>query len=963
MCKKFTYSTLFPLVLSVVVSSAANATDPSLVGWWRLDETSGKTARDSSGNGNDGTLFGNPQWDAGMIGGALHLDDASSDYVEIPFSEHLKVLNESDFTHTAWVNFDEVNRKQQILMQGNLNGLGRPSFFITGSGAVQSWLGGGGTFAGFFLETGQWYHLAVIVTENGSIDSIQLFVNGEATGNPGQMGMESCEGVYLIGRHKMNQAEFMDGLVDDVRMYNRALTESELHDAMLGIDMTPALASEPYPADGATDVPSDVVLSWKPGAYAPAVNGHKVYLSKSIDDVSNGIGGITVDNSSYAPPQRLDFDTTYYWGVDEANSVSGWDQGIIWQFEVESFVYPITSENITVTASSALQSMGPENTVNASGLNADDLHSTLATDMWLSSSEPNGAWIQYEFDKAYKLHELWVWNSNQLVESIVGFGVKEVVVEYSEDGLEWKILEGVSEFAQSPGAEGYAHDTVVRFDGAVAMFIKINALSNWGGLAQYGLSEVRFFCIPVHAGAPQPESGAIGQDMDITLSWKSGREAAAHNVYLDADRQAVLDGIAPVATVTEPRYTVQSLNVNTTYYWRVDEVNETEIPAIWQGDVWSFTTREFLVVDDFESYTDDDTAGKAVWKSWTDGFGVPDNGAQVGYLLPPYAEQTIVHSGLQSMPLSYDNTVGVTNSEAALALTALRDWTKHDIDVLSLWFRGNPASVGSFVEVPAGTYTMTGSGTDITGTADQFHSAFKTLNGPGSIVARVNSIENTHAWAKAGVMIRETLDAGSKHAFACVTPENGVATQGRTALDGTSFSTNQAGITAPHWVKLERDAAGNFTVSHSANGTLWEPVGSTVPTNISMTSSVHIGLALTSHDAALTCQAVFSNVAMIGNVSGQWVHQDVGITSNAAEPMYVALSNADGASAVVANDDPTACTMNIWTEWVIPLQAFADQGINLTDVDKIAIGLGSKGGAASGGTGTVYIDDIRLYRP
>ena len=112
MCKKLTHSVLSTLVFSLIMSSAANAIDPSLVGWWRLDETSGKTARYSSGNGNDGTLFGNPQWDAGMIGGALHLDDASSDYIEIPFSEHLRVLNESDFTHTAWVNFDEVNRKQ-----------------------------------------------------------------------------------------------------------------------------------------------------------------------------------------------------------------------------------------------------------------------------------------------------------------------------------------------------------------------------------------------------------------------------------------------------------------------------------------------------------------------------------------------------------------------------------------------------------------------------------------------------------------------------------------------------------------------------------------------------------------------------------------------------------------------------------------------------------------------------------
>ena len=211
-------------------------------------------------------------------------------------------------------------------------------------------------------------------------------------------------------------------------------------------------------------------------------------------------------------------------------------------------------------------------------------------------------------------------------------------------------------------------------------------------------------------------------------------------------------------------------------------------------------------------------------------------------------------------------------------------------------------------------------------------------------------------------MIRETLDAGSKHALACVTPSQGVASQGRTATDGTSYSTNETGITAPHWVKLERDAAGNFTVSHSANGSTWQSVANSIPTNISMTSNVYIGLALTSHDADTTGRAVFSNVTTTGNVSGQWTHQDVGLTSNAAEPMYVELSNANGTSALVANADPAAATAEEWTEWVIPLQAFADQGVNLSDVDSIAIGLGTKSGMTSpGGSGTVYFDDIRLY--
>ena len=131
-----------------------------------------------------------------------------------------------------------------------------------------------------------------------------------------------------------------------------------------------------------------------------------------------------------------------------------------------------------------------------------------------------------------------------------------------------------------------------------------------------------------------------------------------------------------------------------------------------------------------------------------------------------------------------------------------------------------------------------------------------------------------------------------------------------------------------------------------------------------MGSNVYVGLALTSHDAALTCQAVFSDVTITGSVTGQWAHQDIGIASNDAEPLYVAVSNTSGNPAIVEHDDPAASQIDTWTEWVIPLSAFADQGIDLTNVDKITIGLGTKGNMTiPGGAGKMYFDDIRLYRP
>jgi len=328
--------------------------------------------------------------------------------------------------------------------------------------------------------------------------------------------------------------------------------------------------------------------------------------------------------------------------------------------------------------------------------------------------------------------------------------------------------------------------------------------------------------------------------------------------------------------------------------------------------------------------------------------------------------------------LAYDNNKQgfAKYSETELTLSAVRDWTAEGVAELSIWFRGNPASVGSFIEGPVGTYTMTATGADIWNDADEFHYAFKMLTGPGSVIARVESVEQTNDWAKAGVMIRETLDAGSKFAAVYITPTNadGTATNGcrfqaRSSTDAAATSDSsvataeQTAIVAPYWVKLERDVAGNFRASYSSNGSTWRQM-SWNPQSISMSSNVYVGLALTSHNAAATCEAKFSNVTITGTVSNQWASQDIGIASNAAEPLYVAVSNSAGSPAVVVHDDPAAANIVTWTEWVIPLQAFADQGINLANVDRIAIGLGTQGNMTiPGGSGKMYIDDVRLYQP
>ncbi len=166
-------------------------------------------------------------------------------------------------------------------------------------------------------------------------------------------------------------------------------------------------------------------------------------------------------------------------------------------------------------------------------------------------------------------------------------------------------------------------------------------------------------------------------------------------MYLSADEQAVIDGAAPVATVTEPSY-APSLDLATTYYWRVDEVNEAETPAIWQGDLWNFTTQEFIVVDDFESYNDipaGEEGSDLVYVAWVDGFDNPSaNGSTMGYVTAESLETGNVHDGRKSVPLAYNNTSAGT-SEVVRTFTPAQDWTAHGVKTLSLWFAGDGANL------------------------------------------------------------------------------------------------------------------------------------------------------------------------------------------------------------------------------------------------------------------------------
>jgi len=383
--------------------------------------------------------------------------------------------------------------------------------------------------------------------------------------------------------------------------------------------------------------------------------------------------------------------------------------------------------NIIATASSSVNAdFGPENTVDESGLNALDQHDTTPTNMWLSSAgqEPP-VWIEYEFDIVYKLDQMWVWNSNSALEPIAGLGglgVKTATIQYSTDGAKWTALADVPEFAQAPGADDYASNTTVDFDGVAAKFVRITCTSSWGGGNQCSLSEVRFSYIPVTAEDPYPANGAAGVSPDVTLGWTAGREAALHEIHLGTDVQAVADSTTPVDTVSQATY-APNLQPDTTYYWRVVEVNDAESPSAWSSPVWSFSTAQYVVVDDFESYGQ--LSPNKVYQTWVDGLGFsadkyfPDGysgngtGAIIGHdpAVGPIMEYTIVHGGHRSMPLSYDGP-----SETTRTFQPARDWTRGAVETLVLFFLGESTNVSGelYVKINGVEVPYSGSAGDLT---------------------------------------------------------------------------------------------------------------------------------------------------------------------------------------------------------------------------------------------------------
>ena len=510
----------------------------------------------------------------------------------------------------------------------------------------------------------------------------------------GSAGEESHTKTLKDGENTMYVLNRESGAIWDVFMWTDdpayVPTDADYINAVVFLN---GFAANPMPATGVTDVPYYAnVLTWSAGDFAVT---RSVYFSQVFDDVDNASPAARVAEGITETTLEVpttDLETTYYWRVDEVNGAPDFTvfPGNVWSFTVESVANLI--ENVTATADSQFNAdTGPDNVVNGSGL-TDGLHGSNVGDMWQSAALP--ATIEFVFDNVYVLHEMHVWNQNQLIEGLLGFGAKDVVLEVSANGSDFVVMEGVGPFNRAPGAAGYAANTIVAFNGTQAKAVRLTITSNYGPLANVGLSEVQFTAIPVFAREPQPADGATDVGVDTTLGWRSGRQVDRHELHLGTDP----NDLPQIGSFSENEFNALALDLQLgqTYTWRVDEVNDATDPSIRMGDVWSFTTADNIVVDDMEGYRDEEFL--EIWATWIDGFGDPaNNGALVGAnpSAGDYApERGLVHGGNQSLPIWFDNGTAAI-SEATRTFNQAQNWTRSGIQTLSLFvYKGDDNSGG-----------------------------------------------------------------------------------------------------------------------------------------------------------------------------------------------------------------------------------------------------------------------------
>jgi hypothetical protein len=456
-----------------------------------------------------------------------------------------------------------------------------------------------------------------------------VYVNGEEVSSGTYAGMSEIHPIANIGN---------DGSSGPYEGFAGLLDEVRLYDHALNADEILAAmksaafpqASGPNPKEGTIVLDTWVNLEWRAGDFAVS---HDIYIGDNFDDVDNGAESTFIGNQE---------GTFIVAGFPGFPIPEGLQPGTTYYWRIDE-------------------------------VNEADPNSPWKGNIWSFAIAPKTAYEPVPADAAESVPLDVVLSWTQ------GFDAKLHTVYFGDN------FDDVNNATDGP-----AQGTTTYTPGTLTM-----AKTYWRAdefdLIETYKGDVWSFTTVGAVGSPEPANGAVDVSQTPTLTWVPGVFADTHEVYFGADAASLeLKGSGNLGSESfEPG----QLEWNSTYYWRVDEANNANADSPWTGPLWSFTTANFLIIDDMEAYNDIEEGqpgSNRIYNAWVDGYNDPANGSQSGHLDVPFYEDTIVHSGNKSMPLYYDNAVG--KSEATLTLTDKRDWTVNGVTTLTIWFRGDSAN-------------------------------------------------------------------------------------------------------------------------------------------------------------------------------------------------------------------------------------------------------------------------------
>ncbi len=924
----------FMVFVLVVLSSTLNAQDPSLVLYLSFDDDAAGEAKDHSPYANDGTLGGDPASVEGKFGGAL-MFDAVDDQVVVPTNETLDI--EDEITMMTWINPGPnlTADWRTIIGKSPTSVLGNATFSYDirtdNSGLLRFSLNIGGwqyIFGPMPVE-GTWYHIA------GTYDGQEMvfYVDGEPVGTTQTSGKINVTPDPVCVGNIVNAAgggsnEYWSGIIDEVRIWNRALSEEEVKTNMaqgreeLGGAMPFAL--RPDPKDGAMLEATWANLNWRPGDLAVS---HDVYLGDNFDDVNDGIEGTFVGNQALTSfivgfpgfpfPDGLVPGTTYYWRIDEVNDA---DPNSPWKGNVWSFVIPANTAYNPIPADGA-KFIDPNVELGWTGGFGTKLHTVYFGDNFddvnnvvvgLPQSDATYTPGTLELDKVYywrvdefdgvATYKGDVWSFSTMPEipitdpNLVGWwkleeGSGTVALDWSGHGNHGE-LQGNPQWAA--GYDGYAlhfvseSDRVVRSLGdaadwpacTVAFWVKPDTVgqNNFSSMFSSHVPNSAGFQIDVDGGNPgyyriSPSDLLFGT---VTTSW----------VHL---------AVACEGTFAKL--------YNNGHFVTSGTLTDTTFNQFAIGTNRNATNSLFGIIDDFRIYD----------KVLTD------------------EEIQLAMRGDPLLAWSPKPTPGLTlyiRDATPLSWSPGDNASQHDV-----YFGADRDAVADAdASDTTGIYRGRQGGTIYT-------PAEGVEWGGGPYYWRIDEYNTDATISKGNVWsftVADFIWIEDFEDYNDYPPDEIFSTW----IDGYGTTTNgsTAGYPEPDFLAGE----------HYLETTIVHGGGQSMPLFYENNFK-------------------YSEATMTLVSPRDWTEEGVGVlslwfygdASNAAEPMYVALNG----SAVVYHDNPDAALIDEWTPWPIDLQEFAAQGVNLANVNTITIGFGDKNNLQAGGSGMVFFDDIRLYRP